>query len=310
MLQLTKQKKWIVLLHLRRCSLLAAMEDALAKIRPHTSSSLPHQKTPANLLIALESTFKDQGTELTPTAYFAALITTLDGTIQKKDIALDDGSILPAEIYLLALVAPFVAAPVIRSNLNTLLALTAPLFPVLNKHAPALRSQLSLYHAIFLALDRTQLEVQGVRQTFASILQLCIDPRPKVRRKAVEVVKDILAQPPLPLINHPYAERVAEWVLSSITEINAGPFAKGKGAKHAPAPGAEIAIHVLAFLRPVVPYLPSQVIVIYFISVQILTFVSRPCLRSAVFFSLSPASETHTSRNHHTPSCPKYSLRQ
>ncbi|KAF8973157.1 NUC173-domain-containing protein [Flammula alnicola] len=234
------------------------MEEALGKIRPHTSSSLPHQKTPANLLIALESTFKDQRTEATPTAYFAALLTTLDGTIQKKDIALEDGAILPAELYLLALVAPFVAAPVIRSNLNTLLSLTAPLFPALNQHAPALRSQLSLYHAIFQSLDRTQLDVQGVRQTFASILQLCIDPRPKVRRKAADVIKDLLANPPSPLICHPYAERVAEWVLNSLTEINAGPFAKGKGAKHAPSPGAEAAIHVLAFLRPIVPYLPSE----------------------------------------------------
>lgn len=239
--------------------LLAAMEDALAKIRPHTSSNLPHQKTPANLLVALESTFKDQSTEPSPTAYFAALITTLDGTIRKQDTSLDDGSILPAEIYLLALVAPFVSAPVIRSNLNTLLSLTAPLFPVLSKHAPALRSQLSLYHAILTALDRTQLEVQGVRQSFASILQLCVDPRPKVRRKAVEVVRDVLANPPLPLMCHPYAERVSEWVLSSIGEINAGPFAKGKGAKHAPAPGTEAAIHVLAFLRPIVPFLPSEV---------------------------------------------------
>ncbi|KAF8200713.1 armadillo-type protein [Pholiota molesta] len=193
-----------------------------------------------------------------PNRIFAALITTLDGTIQKKDLSLDDGAILPAELYLLALVAPFVVAPVIRSNLNTLLSLTAPLFPALNKHAPALRSQLSLYHAVFQALDRTQLDVQGVRQSFASILQLCVDPRPKVRRKAADVVKDLLAHPPLPLMRHPYAERVAEWVLASIAEINAGPFAKGKGAKHAPSPGTEVAIHVLAFLRPVAPYLPSE----------------------------------------------------
>lgn len=235
------------------------MEEALAKIRPHTSSSLPHQKTPANLLIALESTFKDQHTEATSTAYFAALITTLDGTIQKKDLNLEDGSILPAELYLLALIAPFVSPPVIRSNLNTLLSLTAPLFPALNQHAPSLRSQLSLYHAIFQALDRSQLEVQGVRQAFASILRMCIDPRPKVRKKAADVVKDLIANPPTPLLRHPYAERVAEWVISSLSEVNAGPFAKGKAAKQAAAPGAEIAIHILAFLKPAIPYLPSEV---------------------------------------------------
>ncbi|KDR75247.1 hypothetical protein GALMADRAFT_140774 [Galerina marginata CBS 339.88] len=231
------------------------MEEALAKIRPHTSSSLAHQKTPANLLIALESTFKEQGKEATSTAYFAALLTTLDGTIQKKDISLEDGAILPAELYLLALVAPFVPSPIIRSNLNTLLSLTAPLFIGLNQHAPALRSQLSLYHAIFQSLDRSQLDVQGIRQTFASILQMCIDPRPKVRKKAADVVKDLLASPPPPLLRHPCAGRVGEWVLNTLSEVNTGPFGKGKSAKHTSAPGAEVAIHVLAFLRPVLPFL-------------------------------------------------------
>jgi len=235
------------------------MEDALSKIRPHTSSNLPHQRTPANLLIALESTFKDQKTEATSTAYFAALLTTLDGTIQKKDVSLEDGSILPAELYLLALVAPFVPAPVIRSNLNTLLSLTAPLFPALNQHAPALRSQLTLYHAVFQSLDRSQLDAQGVRQTFASVLQLCIDPRPKVRRKASDVVKDVISHPPTPLMLHPYAERVGEWVLNTLSEVNAGPFAKGKAGKQAAAPGTEIAIHALAFLKPIIPNLPSEV---------------------------------------------------
>lgn len=235
------------------------MEEALAKIRPHTSSSLSHQKIPATLLIALESTFRDQKTEGTPTAYFAALLTTLDGTVQKKDLGLNDGDILPAELYLLALVSPFVAAPIIRANLNALLALTAPLFPSLTEHAPALRSQVSLYHVIFQSLDRSQLDTQGIRQTFASILNLCVDPRPKVRKKAADIIKDLLATPPAPLAHHPYAERVAEWIKSALVEVNAGPLSKGKAAKHTSTPGIDSAIHVLAFLRPLLPYLPPSV---------------------------------------------------
>jgi ribosomal RNA-processing protein 12 len=235
------------------------MEEALEKIRPHTSSNLPHQKTPANLLIAVESTFEEQNTEPTPTAYFAALLTILDGTIQKKDDSLEEGAVLPAELYLLALVAPFVAPAVICSNLPTLLSLTAPLFPSLNAHAPALRSQLSLYHTIFNSLDRSQLEVQGVRQTFASILQISVDPRPKVRKKAAEVIKDILTHPPTPLMRHPYAERVADWIAATLAETSRGPFSRAKSSKNTPNAGAEVAIHVLAFLRPIALYLPSEV---------------------------------------------------
>jgi ribosomal RNA-processing protein 12 len=235
------------------------MEQALAKIRPHISSPLPHQKTPATLLIALESTFKEQKTEASPTAYFAALLTTLDGTIQRQDLGLDEGDVLPAELYILALVAPFVSAPVIRANINTVLSLTGPLFPSLNAHAPALRSQLSLYHAIFQALDRSQLETKGIRQTFASILQLCLDPRPKVRKKAADLVKDVVVASPALLARHPYAEKVAEWVESALSAINARPLSRQKSGKSSEAPGGETAIHILAFLRPILPYLPPTV---------------------------------------------------
>lgn len=233
------------------------MEEALAKIRPHVSSNLVHQKTPAKLLIAVESALKDQKTDATPTAYFAALLTTLDGTIQKKDLSLDDGDVLPAELYLLAFIIPFVPPPVLRSNLNTVLSLTAPLFPALGPHAPALRSQLSIYQGLLKAVDRSQLEAQGIRQSFASVLQLCIDGRPKVRRKAGDVIKDIIASPPAPLAIHPYSERVAEWAISLLTEVAAGPLSKSKSKQN--TPGSEIGIHLLAFLRPILPHLPPSV---------------------------------------------------
>lgn len=210
------------------------MEEALAKIRPHVSSNLAHQKTPAKLLVAVESALKDQKTDSSPTAYFAALLTTLDGTIQKKDLSLEDGDILPAELYLLAFIIPFVPPPVLRQNLNSVLSLTAPLFPALGPHAPALRSQLAIYQGLLKAVDRSQLEAQGIRQSFASILQLCIDNRPKVRRKAGEVVKDIIASPPAPLAIHPYSERVAEWAISILNEVAAGPLQKPRPSRTPP----------------------------------------------------------------------------
>ncbi|KAG6369547.1 armadillo-type protein [Boletus reticuloceps] len=234
------------------------METALAKIRPHTSSSLPHQKTPATLLHALESTLTETHTDRTPTAYFAALITTLDGTLQKKDAALGDGDVLPAILYLLSLVAPFVPRPVIQSNLSTLLSLTAPLFPPLSTHAPPLRSQLTLYNSIFHALDRSQLDTPVVRQSFATILQLCLDPRPKVRRRAIDLVNDVLSNPPSPLLRHPYAERVAEWMQNSLHQASSGVLPKSKSATKEFS--VDNAIRLLALLRPILPNLPLDAI--------------------------------------------------
>ncbi|KAL4078409.1 armadillo-type protein [Scleroderma yunnanense] len=235
------------------------MEDALDKIRPHTKSSLAHQKTPANLLQALESMFQEKSTDQTPTAYFAALITTLDGTIRKKEISLGDGDILPAEIYLLALVTPFVPPAVIQTNLSTLLSLTAPLFPSLVAHAPPLRSQLSLYNAIFRALDRSQLDVPEVRQSFATILQLCLDPRPKVRKRAADLVSDVLSNPPSPLQRHPYAARVSDWLQTSLHQASSGLFSNPKSSSKSLNP-PDMAIHILSLLRPILPNLPLDTI--------------------------------------------------
>ena len=237
------------------------MESAVSKVRPHTSSSLAHQRAPANLLVALEATFKEQNAERTPAAYFAGLLTALESTVQKereKEYALGDGDILPAELYLLALIGPFVPAPVIRSNLNTFLSLTTPLWPALNTYAPPLRSQLTVYNAILRALDRPQLENQSVRQSFATILHLCVDSRPKVRKRAVDLVRDVLASPPSPLVRHPYSEKVGEWTLSALSDVNAAGSSKQKGKKQSDDI-ASAAIHLLAFVRPVLPYLPPEV---------------------------------------------------
>ncbi|KAK0212882.1 armadillo-type protein [Desarmillaria ectypa] len=280
------------------------MQRALEKIRPHTVSSLSHQKIPATLLLALESTIEEQKTERTPTAYFALLLTTLDGNIQKQNVEMGDGDILPALLYLLATIAPFVSQPVLRSNLPTVLSLTAPLFPSLLTHAPPLRSQLSLYHAIFMALDRSQLELRDVRQAFASILQLCLDPRPKVRKRASDLVKDVLASPPAPLLQHPYADRVAEWVTAALVEVNQGPLSRSKQGKS--SPGAEQAIHLLAFLRPILSYLSPPSLPLIPTLILSLPRLGNTFLSQAAYSTLSDLCSLNTEDDysHTTTSIP------
>jgi ribosomal RNA-processing protein 12 len=271
--------------HLRHHTLdMSAFDLALSKIRPHTTSSLQHQKAPAALLSALEATLDEREAERSPTAYFAALLTTLDGTLQKNAssaLTFGEGDILPAELYLLALVAPFVPAPVIRGNLNHILSLTSPLFPSLVNHAPPLRSQIRLYGSVLRALERSQLEAQGVRQCFASILYLTLDPRPKVRKQTAETIKDILSSPPTPLIRHPYGDRVAEWVKSTLTDVTANAVLRLKrSASNIEA--AEIALHLLSFLRPVILRLPPSVSDDSY-CFCLVTLLSSPFLQSSPF---------------------------
>jgi hypothetical protein len=107
--------------------------------------------------------------------------TTLDGALAAGAVPdLDDGAVVPAPLYLLALVAPSVPPPVLRAHAGTLLGLP------LDGHAPALRS----------ALDRAQLEAPPTRQAFGACLARTRDAQPEVRRRAAELVRAVLAAPP------------------------------------------------------------------------------------------------------------------
>ncbi|CCA77449.1 hypothetical protein PIIN_11426, partial [Serendipita indica DSM 11827] len=203
--------------------------SALAKIRPHTTSKQAHQRKPAQLLVALESTLDQTDAETStrhnPTAYFAALITTLEGCLSKGDTALEDGDTLPAVLYLLALTVPFVSSTVLRTNSARLLQLLPSILPLTtHDHAPPLRSMITIFGAILASLDQGMIQATimtsgsaatstsiSIRQIFSTLLELTLDPRPKVRKRAGEVVKSILDTPPFPLAVHPWSILVAEW---------------------------------------------------------------------------------------------------
>ena len=237
------------------------MEDSLAKLRSQNLSGLVHQKAPANLLHALEATMVEQKTDRSPAAYFALLLTTLESTLKTGNASgpsLGEGDILPAELYLLSTIMPYVPSAVVRAHLASVLSVTAPLWPQLNGHAPPLRSQLNIYEFLLRSLERSHLEIQAVRQSFAFILQLCLDGRPKVRRRAVELVRNVLSRPPTPLLRHPYAEKVASWALGALSDVNTGGLKKGK-SKGAEADSSSTAIHLVSSLKLFLPFFPPSV---------------------------------------------------
>ena len=65
------------------------------------------------LLSAIEDTLRQQNSEFTPTAYFAALLSLLARQITAQGIANKDTA--TATIYLLDLVTPYVPAPLLRN---------------------------------------------------------------------------------------------------------------------------------------------------------------------------------------------------
>lgn len=260
-------------------------EIALSKIRPHTTSKQRHQQKPAQLLVALESTLKEtylqsslastssDPTQPNPTAYFGAILTTLESCISANDengLAFEEGDTLPAVLYLLALVVPFVPHPVIRTHLSNIFQYLPSLLPhTIPDHAPPLRSLITIFGTVMTAMDQNQLQktitssqnisststisatstITTIRQTFSTLLELVIDPRPKVRKRAAEVIKDILESPPSPLLVHPWGKLVAEWSCGIIASGTIGAGGRGDGV--------ERIIHLLSFLRTV-PFIFSS----------------------------------------------------
>ncbi|KZT59521.1 NUC173-domain-containing protein [Calocera cornea HHB12733] len=243
------------------------LHEELEKIRPHVGSALANQKAPALLLSAIESTLREQGANLTPVAYFAALLSTLEQQVKKErvegSLSLGEGDVLPAVLYLLALVIPHVSSPVLRTHTNTAFGILAPLLRPLTHSAPPLRSLLAIYQAWLPHLEAAQLHTPLPRQSFASITEYTLDPRPKVRKKAQEAVFAVLANPPPPSVTHPYALDVADYVLRQLDDVvgrsgavRAKEKEKGKGGKA--NAGVEVGIWSCAFVKTIAPHWPSE----------------------------------------------------
>ena len=231
----------------------ASLEETLSNVRRHLNSGLLNQSRPANVLVAVEATLKEQNQAATAVAYCASLQSVLKETISRESgsLKLGEDDIIPAVLYLLSLVLPHVSHHVVRSHLSTLLELIAPLFPLLNGSAPSLRSQLGIYGALFPALDRNLLtSTLLLRQSYASILQYTLDTRPKVRKKAQEVVLATISSPPPPLITHPYANQTAEAIIGVLEVIASGP---GK------TDNAQTGIWACSFVKNLAPVWPPSV---------------------------------------------------
>jgi ribosomal RNA-processing protein 12 len=140
------------------------------------------------------------------------------------------------------------------------------MLPSLLPHAPPLRSLLSFLSAFIRALDNSQLDVSNVRQAFNFALELTIDPRPKVRKRAADLVREVLEHPHPPFLRHPYTGRVGEWVTSSLNAVSTGAAVFGKQTKKVDGSDtADTGIHVLSMVKPIIVLLPESVSYIKFL---------------------------------------------
>lgn len=175
----------------------------------------------AVILQAVEATLKEQKSEPTPTAYFAALLALLGqtppGGHSKNDLA-------TSVVYLLDIVTPFAPQPLLRARFTQILQLLAPVISQPEADAPLLRPSIGSLESLLLAQDSTSWELSvvqmGPRSAVSGLLNLSLDPRPKVRKRAQEALKNVLKNPPpTPSLDHPAADMCAEAAMRSLTDF-------------------------------------------------------------------------------------------
>ncbi|WFC94561.1 pre-rRNA processing protein [Malassezia brasiliensis] len=213
----------------------AGLAEALGRVRHHQDSKLENQRAPAQLLAATEATLAERGDEPGPTHYFLALESLLAANDDPQS------SVYTSSVYLLSIVLPFVSPGVVRAKCQALLAAVAqPLGePHSGENANArLRASLGCIEVFLEVLptsDRALLEHDKTWRTVWDLtLNLCVDSRPKVRRRAHELVAHVLALPAWKNA-HPYAPRTVQWAAHVLNGVAAARgLSHTKPAKSAP----------------------------------------------------------------------------
>ncbi|SCZ95695.1 BZ3500_MvSof-1268-A1-R1_Chr8-1g09735 [Microbotryum saponariae] len=225
---------------------------AFNKVRTQTTAGVAAVRRPATLLVAIEATLapSSQGSATTtpttgvvpPAAYLAALVSTLIQLAGDPEAAKETGEkrqLLEATLYLLSILSPHLEATTLRPQVMTIVPTLPPLFTSFMGHAPAVKSLLAIGQAALSILSLSVLEKDlHVRTTYAAILSLCEDARPKVRRRAQEAVQELLKKPPPPSTVHPYMTESANWILNKLQDAVKG--AKRGGKKEANAPAVQV----------------------------------------------------------------------
>ncbi|KAK4932257.1 pre-rRNA processing protein, partial [Elasticomyces elasticus] len=183
------------------------------KIEAIKKPNLESQKHTTVVLSSIEDTLKEQNTKAIPTAYFAALLALLKQLGPSTEAA-EATEIVVSTVYLLDLVTSHVSAALLRTQFTSIVAPLAPYITSNTQSAPLLRSAIGCLESILVAQDSTAwahpINQTSPRQALQALLNLTVDGRPKIRKRAQDAVKTILQNaPPGPSLDHPAAEMCA-----------------------------------------------------------------------------------------------------
>jgi ribosomal RNA-processing protein 12 len=205
------------------------------------------------VLQSIESTIKEQGASPTPTAYFAALLSLLQ---QVENNGVINTELVTPVVYLLDVITPFAPAPLLRSKFTQILSLLAPVLLMSDAEPILLRTSIGSLESLLLAQDSASWELSvsqiGPRRAVAGLLNLSLDQRPKVRKRAQEALKKVLRNPPpSPSLDHPAADMCAQTALKNLEDLSTKAAEARKGKKTTDSSHEPALIHALQLVKTI-----------------------------------------------------------
>ncbi|AGO13853.1 AaceriAGL014Cp [[Ashbya] aceris (nom. inval.)] len=207
------------------------LEDRLSKIRAQSNSKLDNQKHVAIILSAVEEAMGEQKDGAGNVVnYLIAFMSLLDQSVSQDTRELQDVQLAASSCYLLDIVFQNTPKPLLRSKFSELLMKIAPCITDSKTTAPLVRSAVGCLESLLVAQDaQTWQNTQGLSVSpvrgLNGLLELSLDSRAKVRKRAQEAIVRILQNPPpAPTSAHVAAPVIADFAIkalvSAIDEAN------------------------------------------------------------------------------------------
>jgi ribosomal RNA-processing protein 12 len=206
------------------------------------------------VLSAVEDTLRDQNSETSPTGYFAALLALLRQSVSSTGTVNKD--LATSVVYLLDVVTPYAPQPLLRSKFSQILTNIAPALTLPEADAPLLRPSIGCLESLLVAQDSAAWELShtqiGPRRAMAGLLNLAVDHRPKIRKRAQEALTKVLKNPPpSPSVDHPAADMCAETAMKSLSDLAARSSQAKKQRKSGTSEHEPALIHSLQLVKTV-----------------------------------------------------------
>ena len=203
------------------------LEEKLAKIRQQIGSKLENQKHVAIILSAVEENIdQSQEKEISENIvkYLVALMSLLDQAVVAETGEIGNLQLAISSCYLLDVIFQYAPKMLLRSKFAEILTKVAPFITDAEAEAPLVRPAIGCLTSLLIAQDaqawnNTQDLSITPKRGLQGLLELSLDPRPKVRKRAVDGVNTILQNPPAaPTAGHVASVQIAMFAANHLRE--------------------------------------------------------------------------------------------